>query len=97
MKWLRLIAAWIGGIIAAVVVFAGVATACWLLVAIYTAFTEPSAAPADTGWNYLMVSFFVWPFIGLGSAVAGLFAGNFLNRKMRSQMQPADQKKGAAN
>jgi hypothetical protein len=90
MKWLRLTAAWIGGAIAAAVLFVGVTAICWELVAIYTYLTEPYTAAADVGWLRLMVLFFAGPFIGVGSAVGGMFAGTWLNNKMRERIQPAD-------
>ena len=84
MKWLRLTAAWVGGIMAATVLFFGAMSACWELVAIYTYLTEPATYAADVFLNRLMVLLLVWPFIGVGSGVGGMFAGHSLNKKMQA-------------
>lgn len=91
MKWLRLIAAWIGGIIVGTVLFVGLMAGCKELVAIHATATYSVATP-DAGWNGLMLLYFASPFVAVASGAAGIFFGIFLNNKMRPRIRHADQK-----
>ena len=87
MKWLCLIAAWVGGILAAVVLFVGITVAATELFAlwdwygghgagIFVLFLAPVAVPI---------------FAGIG-IMGGITTGFFLNRKMQSRIQRTNQK-----
>jgi hypothetical protein len=91
MKWIRLIVAWIGGIIATAVLFFVLTVGSIELLALYFTLTDPHAG-AGMGWLELILAPIALPIIGALSVGGGIIAGVFLNSKMRSQIQLADQK-----
>jgi hypothetical protein len=94
MKWLRLIAAWIGGIIVAAVLFVGLTVGAIELLALYFILRYPGdpAAGAGAGWLGLFLAPVVLPIVAAMSVGGGIIAGVFPSSKMRPQIEPADQK-----